>query len=99
MIQSEAGLSSCTETIVANGALASFAWGLSSAAEEASGATSRFLLQRGRDPRTIFIDPYVLGFAGSVYVFQLNAVVGGVSNTVNATGEPCCPRRALACGI
>ena len=33
------------------------------------------------------VSPYAMGFAGSSYVFQLNAEVDGISNTVNATGE------------
>lgn len=45
------------------------------------------VLEAGRDPRVLRVPSYALGFAGSSYVFQLSAVVDGMSNTVNATGE------------
>ena len=66
---------------------ASYTWSLLSQNEVTSGEATSLVLETGRDPRVLTIPSYALGFAGSTYVFQLSAVVDGMSNTVNATGE------------
>lgn len=55
-------------------------------ANGSTGGDSGLELQIGRDPRVLNIPPYLLGYAGSTYVFQLVSIFGGVQNTVNATG-------------
>ena len=66
---------------------ASYTWSLLSQNEVTSGASTSLVLEAGRNPRVLRVPSYALGFAGSTYVFHLIAVVDGMSNTVNATGE------------
>lgn len=86
VLRSETALPSCA-TIGVDEELASYSWSLVSANESFAGAAD-VSTDVGRDPRTLAIPPYTLGYSGSFYHFQLRTAFGSdLTGAANATGE------------
>lgn len=86
ILRTETSLSSCS-TVMAGEAFASYSWSLLAANESRAGEQD-VAVEVGRDPRVLVIPPYMLGFAGSSYLFQFrSAFRGETAATANATGE------------
>lgn len=86
MIRSETRRSPCSTLDNVGDTDESLTWSLVSANESFMGL-AEVSVEVGRDPSVLVIPSYTLSYAGSAYQFQLKSTAGGISNTVNVTGE------------
>lgn len=84
-VYSETKSSSCSNDTNDAATTASYVWSILSA-NDSTGGSSDISLVPGRDPRLLTIPSDTLGYAGSTYVFQLNAAFGNIRSSAFVTG-------------